>query len=261
MVDVSEIKRTELLVEQQNKQLQELNSAKDKFFSILSHDLRSPFQDLISLTELLAEGVGDISAEEISRLGSKMHSNAKGLLKLLSNLLDWTRMQQGITRYVPEEIKLSGVVSQNFKLIIQRGEQKGVNLINAVDVEQKVVADEEMLNGILRNLLSNAIKFSNKGGKVIVSSREIENNLIEISVSDTGIGMDRELKNKLFKIDERTGRKGTNGEVSTGLGLLLCKEFVERHSGKIWVESIQNVGSTFHFTLPKAVEVDQKQRG
>ncbi len=252
--DSTERRQSELIIQQQFKQLQELNSAKDKFFSIISHDLRSPFQDLILLTELLAEGVSDFSPTKLSELGKQMNNNAKNLLKLLSNLLEWARMQQGIVTFAPAKLHLSTVVSENINLIIRRGEQKGIELISEVPENQLVYADEDMLNSIFRNLLSNAVKFTKQGGKVTVSSKEIDKDIVEVSVRDSGIGMSAELCSKLFKMDEKVGRKGTDGEGSTGLGLLLCKEFIEKNGGKIWVESSVDLGSAFYFTLPSAGE-------
>jgi PAS domain S-box-containing protein len=251
VVDITELKRSEQIIEQQCKQLQELNSSKDKLFSIISHDLRSPFQDLISLTGLLSEGIGDISSDELSDLSKKMHNNAKCLSKLLDELFDWARMQQGVFTFEPEVIDLSFIVTQNINLLIQRSEEKGIVLNHTITKNQKVYADEEMLNAILRNLLYNAIKFTNKGGRVTVNAEETENNLVNIIVHDTGIGMPVELSTRLFKMGEKVGRRGTKGEDSTGLGLILCKEFVKKHGGEIWVESKENVGSTFSFTLRK----------
>jgi signal transduction histidine kinase len=180
-----------------------------------------------------------------------MHKNVKNLLKLLTNLLDWARMQQGTISYEPIDLVLSEVVSQNINLISKSGEQKGIEIIFDVPNNQIVYADQEMLNSILGNLLSNAVKFTSKGGKVRVSSKETKNNTIEIAVQDNGVGMPECLSKKLFRMEEHVGRKGTEGEESTGIGLLLCKEFVEKHGGKIWVETKENEGSTFYFTLPK----------
>jgi PAS domain S-box-containing protein len=253
--DVTERKKTELIIQEQNKQLYELNAAKDRFFSIISHDLKSPFQSLISMTGLLAESIGVFSTAELSSFGKKMNDNAKNLLKLLSNLLEWARMQQGIVKFEPVEIVLSEIVSENIELIIRRGEQKGIELIAKVYKDHTIIADVEMLNSVLRNLLSNALKFTKQGGKITVSSKEIENNMMEISVADSGIGMSAQLCSRLFKIEEKVGRIGTDGEGSTGLGLLLCKEFIEKHGGKIWVESKENIGSIFYFTLKSATKV------
>jgi signal transduction histidine kinase len=160
-------------------------------------------------------------------------------------------MQQGAISFNPVELVLLEIVSRNISLLCQRSEQKGVDIISEIPEKQSVYADEEMLNSILRNLLSNAIKFTNRGGKVRVYSNEKENNIVEIAIQDSGIGMSESLSKKLFRMEEEVGHTGTEGEKSTGLGFLLCKEFIERHGGKIWVDSREKIGSTFYFTLPQ----------
>jgi len=249
--DITERKEMEEKLHKLNEELKELNNTKDKLFSIIAHDLRSPFIGFIGLTEMMAEGVVNFSQEELSNLSKEMQKSAEDLLKLLTNLLDWARMQQDNIILSPIKIELSEIISQNINLMTVRSEQKKVEIICDIVNNQTVYADEAMLNSILCNLLSNALKFTSKGGKVIVKSKETNNDMMEISVIDTGIGMPTELCSKLFKIDEKVGRKGTEGETSTGLGLMLCKEFVEKHGGKIWVESQINMGSTFNFTLPR----------
>ncbi|MEI7811669.1 MAG: PAS domain S-box protein [Ignavibacteria bacterium] len=230
--------------------LEVINSEKDKLFSIIAHDLKGPFQGFMGLTELMAEDINNFSQDELSEVAREMHMNAQNIFTLLNNLLEWARMQQGAINFEPVEIDLSEIVSQNLDLSIKRGEQKGIEIINQIDKNQIVKADEAMLNSILRNLLSNAVKFTKHGGKVKVSSKETENNMVKISVTDSGIGMPEDISEKLFKIAEKVGRRGTDNEPSTGLGLLLCKEFVEKHGGRIWVESVDGTGTTFHFTLP-----------
>jgi len=234
------------------EKLEKINSEKDRLFSIIAHNLKSPFQGFLGLTESMAENINSFSQTELSDIGREMHITSKNLFRLLSNVLEWACMQQGLINLNPVEIVLSEIISQNIDSIIKRGEQKEIEIIHEVDKNQIVFADETMLNSILRNLLSNAIKFTKQGGKVSVSSKETENNMVEISVTDSGIGMSEDLSEKLFKIDEKVGRKGTNGESSTGLGLLLCKEFVEKHGGRIRVESRKGEGSIFSFTIPAA---------
>jgi len=247
--DITERKKAELIIREQNNQLHALNATKDKFFSIIAHDLISPFQGFIGITQIMAEDIESLSNIEISSLSKELNENAKNLFKLLSNLLEWARMQQGTVSFNPEDIVLSEVVSHNIDTIIKRGEQKGIDIILEFPQNHSVFADEAMLNTVLRNLLSNAVKFTKRGGKIKISSGEAENNMIEISVKDNGIGMPGSLSEKLFKIEEKVGRNGTEGEPSTGLGLLLCKEFVEKNGGRLWFESCENTGSTFYFTL------------
>ena len=239
----------EELTETKNE-LEKLNSEKDKFFSIIAHDLRSPFQGFIGLTELIADDFSNFSSKEIKDLLTQLNGSAINLYKLLINLLDWTRMQQGSVSLQPAEIVLAESIYQNIDSIINRCKQKDIDIEIEVNRWIKVYADPEMLNSILRNLLTNAVKFTEHGGKIIVRAKETDNKTIKISIKDSGIGMSKELCNKLFKIEEQVGRKGTDGEESTGLGLLLCKEFVEKHGGSIWVESKEGFGSTFFFSLP-----------
>ena len=248
--DITERKEAELIIQQQNNQLQELNATKDKFFSIIAHDLRSPFQGFLGMTEMMLENIGEFTAEELAKLIGEINHSAQNLYKLLQNLLDWAQLQRGSFSFTPEEFSLSTIVSENIEQIKKRALQKGITLINKVPEEQKVFVDGRMVNSILGNLLSNAIKFTRKEGEVTIKTKTISNTMLEISIADTGMGMSDSFIKKLFKIDEKVGRKGTEGEPSSGLGLLLCKEFVEKHGGKIWVESEEEKGSTFYFTLP-----------
>jgi signal transduction histidine kinase len=239
-------------IKYQNRKLEEDIVSMDKFFSIISHDLRSPFQGFAGLTKIMAEDINSFSMAELSELSKAMHKSVNNLSRMMTNLLDWARMKQGEFSYIPKELGLHERISENLELINKLIEQKGIEIILEIPQEMYVYADEEMLNSILRNLLTNAVKFTNKNGKVIVSAKETNDNYVEIGVTDNGIGMSANLIKKLFRMEEKVGRKGTAGEESTGLGLLVCKQFVEKHGGKIWVESKEGAGSTFYFTVPKA---------
>ncbi len=232
------------------EKLEKSNSEKDKFFSIIAHDLKNPFMGLVGLSQMLAEDINAFTMEEISEMSKDLHISAVNLLKLLENLLEWARMQKGNISFNPKEIDLFAMSAYNVGIIGQRAMQKGIKIINEVRESQVVYADEKMIDTILRNILSNAVKFTKHGGKILINAKEIENQFVEISIADSGIGMSEILRQKLFKIEEKVGRKGTEGESSTGLGLLLCKEFVEKQGGKIWVNSEENIGSTFYFTIP-----------
>ena len=233
-----------------NSELNKANSVKDRFFSIIAHDLRSPFLGFIGLTEIIVEDINKFSRAELSEMIKGLHVNAKNLFKLLSNLLEWAQVQQGKVSFNPEPILLAEIIIQNMNLLSERGAQKGIEITSGVPENQIVLADESMLNAILRNLLSNALKFTKQGGKIKIDSREIKDRMIEISVSDNGIGMSPSLCSRLFKPEEKVGRAGTEGESSTGIGLLLCKEFVEMHGGQIRVKSEEGKGATFYFTVP-----------
>jgi two-component system, cell cycle sensor histidine kinase and response regulator CckA len=247
--DVTERKKAELIIQKQNKELFQLNATKDKLFSIIAHDLRSPFQGFIGITKLIAEETNNFSQEELLKIVKDINRSAINLHKLLLNLLDWARMQEGSISFNPVKLSLSTAIADNNELILSMGIQKGIEMFFEIPEYLSVYADEAMFNSILRNLLSNALKFTRPGGKVTVKAKAIDKNLIEFSISDTGIGMSEELCAKLFRMNEKVGTPGTEGELSTGLGLMLCKEFVEKHGGQIWVESQENIGSTFYFTI------------
>ncbi len=249
--DITDRKKAEIIIQKQYAQLQELNSTKDKFFSIIAHDLRSPFQGFLGLTSLLVESNESFTQEELSAISKDMFNSANNLYKLLENLLSWAQIQKGTIGFAPQIIDLYCTVKLNIESIIQTALQKGIEIINKIPEKKLVYADEKMINTIIRNLLSNALKFTNKGGKIIIGAKETGKELIEIYISDNGVGMTKELTDKLFKIEEKVGRIGTDGEPSTGLGLLLCKEFVEKNGGIIWVESEEGKGSTFYFTVKK----------
>jgi PAS domain S-box-containing protein len=251
IANVIERKRNYDAIQKYAEELRQLNETKDKFFSIIAHDLRSPFQGFLGLTKGFAEEASTYSAEEFTQLSNAMHQMADNLFSLLNNLLEWAQMQKGAMSFQPKELTLSDLIAENVELIKGRSAQKGIAIINAVSDHVYAHADEKMINSILLNLLSNAIKFSNRNGTVTISTKRTEDQMIEIAICDTGIGMQKNLVERLFRAGEKTGKKGTDGELSTGLGLLLCKEFVEKNGGRIWVESEKGVGSTFYFTLPE----------
>jgi PAS domain S-box-containing protein len=247
--DITERKQAEGIIQQKNEQLQELNATKDKLYSIIAHDLRNPFHGFLNLTKMLAEETDNFSTEEISKIGNDLYKNANNIFSLLKNLLEWAQMQKGSNIYEPEELSISDLIAENVEAITDMGRKKGITVIYKVTESVNAYADKKMINSVLSNLLWNAVKFTNRKGTVTINSKKIENEMIEITVSDTGMGIGKDIVDKLFTIGEKTNRKGTEGEPSTGLGLLLCKEFVEVNGGKIWVESEEGVGSTFYFTL------------
>ena len=238
-------------IKNKNTELSKINAEKDKFFSIIAHDLKSPFHGFLNLTELMADSTEKFSQEEFVENSKSLNESARNLYKLLENLLEWAQMQNGSMSFSPQEIDLQKIVSKSIKTVKDRAVQKGITIINKVPKMQEIYADEKMIDSVFRNLLSNAIKFTRKDGKIIVSTEASANEKIEVTVSDTGVGMSEENVKKLFKLEEKVSSKGTEGEPSTGLGLLLCKEFVEKHGGKIWVESEVGKGSRFTIALPK----------
>jgi PAS domain S-box-containing protein len=249
--DITRRKQVELVNQQQTSQLKELNAGKDKFFSIIAHDLKSPFQGFLVLTEYLANQAGSFSAEEMVKLGNEMHKSANNIFNLLKNLLQWAQFQQGYINFEPKQISLSNLIAENVKILMERSRQKGITIINTVTGNVNACFDEKMINSVILNLLSNAVKFTHPDGTIIIKSNNTAEEMVEISVDDTGVGIQKSLLDKIFILGEKNGTIGTDGELSTGLGLLLCKEFIEKHNGKIWAESEPNKGSSFHFTIPR----------
>lgn len=250
-LEVDLYKRQLLLeqIEETKRALEKTNSEKDKFFSIIAHDLKNPFNAFLGLTKMMSENISDFELDDITEISKQLYDSASNLYKLLENLLEWSRIQRGVTQFNPEIQKLDLLVKQNFDLVKEFASQKEITLIKSIPDDLDVYCDVSMINTVLRNLISNAIKFTPRKGTITLSANKTDKEVL-ITVSDTGIGMNNELIGKLFKIDEKVSRNGTEGEQSTGLGLLLCKEFIEKHNGKIWVESIEGKGSNFIFTLP-----------
>jgi signal transduction histidine kinase len=179
-----------------------------------------------------------------------MKTSATNIYNLLENLLEWSRMMQGQMDFVPVIFNLKKKIEACIDVLSEYARKKRIEIAINIPDEIEVLADNHMFDSVIRNLVSNAIKFTNVGGKVSVTADFKSDHSVEVEISDSGIGMTRELKNKLFLLNEKTSRKGTDGEPSTGLGLLLCKEFIEKHGGKIWVESESGKGSIFKFMLP-----------
>lgn len=248
--NITERKKIEKEINEKNDLLEKINLEKDKFFSIVAHDLKSPFQGFIGLTEMLAKNSDKLSKEKLKSISKEMHLSARNLYSLLKNLLEWTMVQKGEFEVELWFISLSETVRTVLTAVENTAARKGITIINQIKSDVQVYADYSLLNSILLNLVSNAVKFTNHGGEIIIDSKLLTDNQIEISVKDNGIGMSEELRNRLFRIDEKVGRIGTDNEPSTGLGLLLCKEFIEKLNGTIRVESKEGEGSVFYFTLP-----------
>lgn len=231
--------------------LQEANAEKDKFFSLIAHDLKSPLSAILGLTELLAEDTQKLTLGEIQRLSRSLQVSATNVYSLLENLLEWSRVRRRMIEYRPEYLNLRKVVANALDTYAMVAMKKQIGLLNALNDALKVYADTRMLETILRNLISNAIKFTPRGGFVKVTAYTKKDGFILVEVKDTGIGIPENLLDQLFSMTGKAQRKGTEGEPSTGLGLLLCKELVEIQGGKIWVENNTTKGCRFLFTLPK----------
>jgi len=190
-----------------------------------------------------------LSPNELKNITVSMNESATSMFRLLENLLEWSRIGQGLIPFSPETVSLRPLLIESLTSVKELARIKEIEITNTIPEDLTVFADGNILKTIFRNLVSNAIKFTPRGGNIHLSAKNTFENCVEISVKDSGIGMDPGIIGNLFRIDSRTGREGTEGEPSTGLGLILCKEFVEKHGGKIWAESIAGNGSTFYFTL------------
>jgi len=247
--DITELKNTEKTLIENHEKLEELNATKDRFISILAHDLKNPFSSLIGFSELLIRHLDSLDKEQIRKYATNLYETTKNINDFLEELLAWARTQQSEISFQPKKLKLSAIVSDCKGLLSNGAQAKNINIIDSISSEIYIVADVGMVKTILRNLLTNAIKFTPKEGAIQVFAK-VNHPMIEIMISDTGIGIEEESIKTLFKIGGAKSRVGTEGERGTGFGLLLCKEFVDKHGGHIWVESEKGKGSTFYFTMP-----------
>lgn len=238
-----------LLQEEKEIQIKKLLDDKDKFFSIIAHDLRGPFSGIIGLSELLLENDNQLNPKETNEFIQLIHQSSKNTYSLLDNLLTWAQSQTGSLEFSPNELEINSVIDKTINLLTNVAKTKNITIRSEVEDKQYVFADKNMLETIFRNLISNAVKFTETDGEVLLSMKR-ENKQIVFSVQDNGIGIAPEKITNLFAVNSRNTTSGTNDETGTGLGLMLCKDFIEKHGGKIWVESEIGKGSNFKFTIP-----------
>jgi signal transduction histidine kinase len=243
---------THLRICRQNKALMELNATKNKFFSIIAHDLRGPIGNMLSIAELISEK-GQVDEDTLYTFLKMQKELSKETMQLLENLLIWARSNTNRIDFEPALLELNHLIDECVNGATIQAKNKDIHLVNKLDTEFKVFADKNMIQLIIRNLLSNAIKFTPRGGEISISASVSDNNSTIISVKDTGIGIPPNMLKNLFNIEISTKRYGTDREMSNGLGLLLVKEFVEKHNGKIWVESEEHKGSVFSFSIPEKI--------
>jgi len=248
IAQVLERKRSSDEIKRYTEELKQLNNTKDKFFSIIAHDLKNPFITLLGFSELLLSDYADLNDSERIYYIQEMKNTADISHNLLQNLLQWSKSQTGRIEFNPQDIDLAKLVSGIIDLLKVSAERKEISMTYNISSGLFVFADEDMLNTIIRNLLTNALKFTRKGGLITVEA-ELYGNYVNIIVKDTGVGMCDKVKANLFRMDVSQTTLGTDNEAGTGLGLLLCKEFVEKHGGKIIVESELDKGSLFKFNL------------
>ena len=247
--DISVLKQKENEIASKNHQLELVNAEKDKFFSIIAHDLRGPFSSIIGLAEVLSDSTSDLPKEKMNMLAHSLHRTATSTYNLLDNLLEWSRIQRGVKAYFPQPVTIEKVINHTIDGLKNAADNKQIALNVEFPLDVTITADSQMLQTIIRNLVLNAIKFTPKGGTVLLSAKQKSNGKTLFTVADTGIGMSSEICSSLFSFDAKNNRVGTNGEPSSGLGLCLCKEFVEEHGGTLRVESEEGKGSTFWFEI------------
>jgi signal transduction histidine kinase len=230
----------------------ELNSQKDKFFSVIAHEIRSPFMGFIGLTKMLALKVDDFSKEEIKEIAIALNDSAKRIFKLLENIIDWSRIQRGLVQLRRTCFCLKDAIDESIDMLNIIANQKDITLTNLVNDDIKVFADKETIVTVVSNLISNAIKFTKEKGYVKVTAVDNGDDFIKMSVIDNGIGIENDILTNLFKLENMQSSFGTNYERGTGLGLIISKEFIELNGGKISVQSKFGEGSTFSITIPKS---------
>ena len=247
--DITERKRTEALMTLKNDELRQMNITKDKFFSIIAHDLKSPFNSIVGFSEVLVEHINNKNYADINKYADIICQSSNRALNLLMNLMEWAQSQIGRIEFNPEYFEIEDFINETILLYADIAEKKSISITKILPHNTPIFADKAMISTVFRNLLSNAIKFTQTNGVIIISAEQ-KNKEFMISVCDSGIGMPPKRLDTLFRIDEIHSTLGTNMEKGTGLGLILCKEFVEKHGGKIWVDSNVGIGSTFNFTIP-----------
>lgn len=246
---INELLDENKVLSQEREELSRDTHTKEIFISVIAHDLKSPFQGLLGIFDIISESLDEISTEEIKKYLSYAKTSVKNLYVLIEELLEWSKLYLRQVQFEPVKCNLSLELSGVIDLYKNMIENKKITVINYLKEKTDVYADENMLNSILRNLLSNAIKYSNRGGSIIIKSKK-QDGYVELSVTDQGVGISAEAQDKLFKIDKFFSTRGTENEEGSGLGLLLCQEMISLHGGDIWFESELGKGSSFYITLP-----------
>lgn len=247
--DKATLQATLAQLNEANARLAELNATKDRFFSIIAHDLRSPFNAIVGFSSLLAEQVREQDYDGIGEYAEMIEESSQRALALLVNLLEWSRSQTGRIKFAPADISVKKLLDDCVALVQDAARQKNIAVVADVPVDGRLYGDEAMLATVLRNLLANAVKFTTAGGRVLATACADDQGWT-IAVRDNGVGISPENQAKLFRLDQSLSTNGTNNEQGTGLGLILCKEFVDKHGGRLWVESTPGQGSIFSFSIP-----------
>lgn len=237
-----------------NIKLKQLNATKDKFFSLIAHDLKNPFVTILGFSEVLLKKINKLDNIKIEKYVKNIYQSSAKAFELLENLLLWAGSQKGSIDYEPSKNILTELIDTNIKLVENQAIKKNIQILVNAEENMEVVLDTNMINTVLRNLITNAIKYTNKNGKISINAND-HSDYIKVDIRDNGIGISPSMLNKMFDPDVNITTKGTGNEKGSGLGLILCKEFVEKHGGKISVESKLNEGSTFSFTIPANLSI------
>jgi len=244
-----ELKSNIQVIEEQSQQLEELNATKDKFFSIVAHDLKSPLNSLKSFSSLLIDHFDNLNKDEILTMSKQIRDSVDNTIKMADNLITWAMVQMEDSKFNEEIIKVKDITTNIFGVYQKVALEKGINFSFLVDEALSIIGDKNQIEFVIRNLVNNAIKFTHKKGFVSLTAKSLADGLVQISVSDSGVGISDEIKSKLFSISNKHNTKGTEGEKGTGLGLLMSNEFMKLNGGQIEIESILGKGSTFHIKL------------
>ncbi len=239
------------IIQQKTLALEELDRTKNRFFSIIAHDLKGPLNSLTGFSNLVINHIEFLSKDEIKMIAENLDKSVKNLTEFLNNLLTWSRSQMDNIQFEPKKLLMANLANEIMELHQVAADNKNIQLVSTIAPDIQVYADDNAIKTILRNLVSNALKFTKDGGKVTIAAKAHEEKYIQLTVTDTGVGMPEEVVEKIFRIDTKHSTQGTKGETGTGLGLVLCKEFAEKNGGSISVESIVDLGTTFKVILPK----------
>jgi signal transduction histidine kinase len=247
--NINKRKNEEQEIALKTQELHKLNAEKDKFFSIIAHDLNSPFNSIMGFSGLLTKQIQNKDYQNIFKYAKIIRQSSEKAMNLLSNLMEWVQSQTGKIVFNPKNIEIEDFINENKLLFEEIASQKLITIKKMFPANTTFFADKEMINTVFRNLISNAIKFTKPNGEIVISAVKKQNEVI-FSVSDTGIGIPKKSIEKLFRLDQSFSTDGTNNEKGTGLGLILCKEFIKIHNGEIWIESEEGKGTCFYFTCP-----------
>ena len=248
--DITKQKEIEKALTESNEKLEEANITKDKFFSIIAHDLKSPIGAVLTMAELLNNSYETFTKEEIKNWINTLYQSSANTFNLLENLLTWSRVQRNAITFNPQHFDLNIVIDESLDFLEANRSKKNITVKNNIDLSVFVFADKEMISTVIRNIISNAIKFTPVNGNIQIDKEMIKNEFVKIIITDYGIGMNKDKISQLFKLDYDVSTEGTEGEKGTGLGLILCKEFIKKNNGEIFVESEEGKGSSFSITVP-----------